>query len=234
MWTNLGREGLIRVGIVDDHPVFRFGLRRSLEREPDVEVVWETARASEAMRRVPTGSVDIVLMDLDLGPDEDALAATRLIRERHRQVRVIVLSAALEWEAAAAARTAGATGYIGKDIAISDMVASIRRLAAHPEAVEETDFRRPGRGHGASWAETQGLSRREREVLEELCRGHSNREIASRLHVSTTTVNKHVQHVFKKLRVRTRAQAVAHALAAQRTPHQDGRNSSPDPSRGVA
>jgi DNA-binding NarL/FixJ family response regulator len=205
---------LIRVGIVDDHPVFRFGLRRSLEREPDLVVVWEAARASEALRRVPTDTVDVVLMDLDLGPNEDALGTTRAIRERYHPVKVIVVSAALEWEAAAAARSAGATGYLRKDIPIPEMISAIRRLALQTDGAPGFGEAEPVRSaEGTSWAQTQGLSRREREVLDELCRGRSNRDIAVRLHVSTSTVNKHVQHVLKKLQVRTRGQAVARANA---------------------
>jgi DNA-binding NarL/FixJ family response regulator len=205
---------LIRVGIVDDHPVFRFGLRRSLEREPDLKVAWEAARASEALKRVPTDEVDVVLMDLDLGPNEDALGTTRAITERYRPVKVIVVSATLEWEAAAAARSAGASGYLRKDTAIPDMVAAIRRLALETDGPSDFGEVEPVRiTEKTTWAERQGLSARERQVLDELCRGSSNREIAATLHVSTSTVNKHVQHVLMKLQVRTRGQAVARANA---------------------
>jgi len=207
---------LIRVGIVDDHPIFRLGLRRSLAREPDFEVAWELGTASEALMRMPEDAVDVLLMDLNLGPHEDALAVTRAISERYSPIKVIVISASLEAEAADAARDAGAIGYLQKDFAIADMVAEVRRLALRKVGTQDFADSRPARRtEVGSWAEKQGLSRREREVLALLRRGHSNREIASRLHVSTTTVNKHVQHVLKKLEVRTRGQAVARLNAAE-------------------
>jgi len=208
--------GLIRVGIVDDHPVFRLGLRRSFVREPDFEVAWELGTASEALKRLPEDTVDVLLMDLNLGPHEDTLAVTRAISERYSPIKVIVISASLESEAAASARNAGAIGYLRKDAAIADLVAEVRRLASPREGAQRFAYSLSTRPADArSWAERQGLSRREREVLSELRRGHSNREIANRLHVSTTTVNKHVQHVLKKLQVRTRGQAVARLSASE-------------------
>lgn len=155
--------------------------------------------------------VDVVLMDLNLGPDEDALASTTSIRDRFESIKVIVISASLDWEAAAAARAAGASAYLPKDLAVADMVAAIRGLAS-PNfgrlGFSDMLQSRPG-GNGTHLSVRRGLTRREQEVLSELRRGRTNREIAQRLGVSITTINKHVQQVLKKLHVRTRAQAVA-------------------------
>ncbi len=155
--------------------------------------------------------VDVVLMDLNLGPDEDALASTTSIRDRFESIKVIVISASLDWEAAAAARAAGASAYLPKDLAVADMVAAIRGLAS-PNfgrlGFSDMLQSRPG-GNGTHMSVRHGLTRREQEVLSELRRGRTNREIAQRLGVSITTINKHVQQVLKKLHVRTRAQAVA-------------------------
>jgi DNA-binding NarL/FixJ family response regulator len=190
-----------------------------MEREPDLVVVWELGTATELLNTLPTSPVDVVLLDLNLGPDEDALGAARTIRERFDGVKVIVISASLDWEAAAASRQAGASGYLPKDLAIPDMVAAIRGLAS--PGFGRTDFNdllasRPARG--STWGPSHGLTRREEEVMRELRKGHTNREIAARLNVSVTTVNKHVQHLLKKLNVRTRAQAIAflHAEMADR------------------
>lgn len=204
---------MIRVGIVDDHPVFRLGLLRAIEREPDLNVVWELGAASQAIPMLRQKPVDVVLMDLNLGPDEDALTTTRAIRERFESVKVIVISASLEWEAVAVSRNAGACGYLPKDLSSADMMAAIRGLATHYKGADAAKFedrlvpRRPA--DSDAWASRQGLTRREIDVLRELRRGSTNREIAKQLGVSITTVNKHVQQVLKKLQVRTRAQAVA-------------------------
>jgi two-component system NarL family response regulator len=160
-----------------------------------------------------TYPVDVVLMDLSLGPDQDAIGAISAIRQNHELVKVIVISASLDWEAANAARLAGASGYLPKDLSIADMVATIRGLASpnfgRASFRDLLEARARANGHG--WQ--KALSRRELQVLAELRRGKSNKEIASQLGVSITTVNKHVQQVLKKLHVRTRSQAVAMVTA---------------------
>ena len=202
---------MIRLGIVDDHPVFRVGLKGVFEREEDLVVVWDLGSVWELPQLLASRPVDVVLMDLNLGPDQDALAATRAVREGHADVKVIVISASLDWEAVAASRQAGASGYLPKDLAVADMVAAIRGLVrpviGRPAFSDPLSTRpRNIPGHRFSG---HGLTKREQEVLAELQGGRTNRQIASRLGVSITTVNKHVQQVLKKLQVRTRAQAVA-------------------------
>jgi DNA-binding NarL/FixJ family response regulator len=219
--VQLVRGGPIRLGIVDDHPVFRLGLARTLERESDMTVAWELGSATDLLKSAQSSPVDVVLMDLNLGPNQDSLASTKALIHRHPRVKVIVLSALLEPEAAVAAQAAGASGYIPKDLAVSETVAAIRTIVS--KRVSDgvfSDFLSTSR-NGASRTpvmSNHGLTRREQEVLNELSRGRTNREIASRLGVSTATVNKHVQQVLKKLHVTNRNQAVArlHAEAAGR------------------
>lgn len=206
---------LIRLGIVDDHPVFRLGLIRTFERERDLEVMWELSGVGELNEMLERFPVDVVLMDMNLGPDQDALAATTQIRHRFDDVKVIVISASLDWEAVTAARAAGASGYLPKDLSIADMVETIRALASpnfgRYSFADLLELRNDGRHAPVSlWL---ALTKREQEVLGELRRGRSNREIATRLGVSITTVNKHVQQVLKKLHVRTRTQAIAMVAA---------------------
>ncbi len=213
---------LSRIGIVDDHPVFRVGLNRSLEREPDMDVLWELGSVTELESTLETNPVDVVLMDLNLGPDQDALAATTRIRERFDSVKVIIISASLDWEAATAARAAGASGYLPKDLAVADMVAALRGLAS-PNfgrwVFSDMLQSRPA-GNGSLVSLRGALTPREQEVLSELRRGRTNKEIANRLGIAITTVNKHVQQVLKKLHVRTRGQAVAKVNAeAQGRPY---------------
>ena len=207
---------MIRIGIVDDHPVFRLGLIRALEREPDLEVLWELGSLANLEGILEAVPVDVVLMDLGLGGDDDALGATAGIRQKHDGVAVIVISGSLDWEAASAARASGAGGYLPKDIAVTDMVAAIRTLASPNSGnlafsdLLESDHR----GNGDVLAARRGLTRREQEVLSELRRGRTNKEIARRFGVSTSTVNKHVQQVLRKFHVRTRAEAVVLVNAA--------------------
>jgi len=202
---------LIRIGIVDDHPVFRLGLTRLFDREPDLTVVWDVGSAATLHEMMGTEPADVVLMDLNLGPDEDALAATSALREKFDSVKVIVISASLDWEAATAARAAGASGYLPKDLSVEDMVAAIRGLSTPDFGRRRfTDLLkiRPN-AVGSVVPMLSALTRRENEVLYALRRGQTNMEIAAHFGVSITTVNKHVQQVLKKLHARTRAQAVA-------------------------
>jgi DNA-binding NarL/FixJ family response regulator len=206
------REGarLIRLGIVDDHPVFRLGLIRTLERETDLLVAWELGAVTGLEPTMEMSPVDVVLMDLNLGPNQDALTATTGIREKYKNVKVIVISASLDWEAANAARAAGASAFLPKDLEIADMVAAIRGLSSpNFGRWAFTDMLEVRGNHTGVTSLRRGLSRREQQVLAELRRGRTNKEIAARLGVSITTINKHVQQVLKKLHVRTRAQAVA-------------------------
>ena len=211
---------LIRIGIVDDHPVFRLGLRGTFERQRDIKVVWDLGDATNVLETLKTAPVDVVLMDLDLGPGPDGLTATRAVKRAHPEVRVIVLTASLDTGNVSASRVAGASGYLAKDLPVADMLAAVRKLAA-PGAIRlvlgDHIGATPTNGH-STWPGLDGLTRREKEVLAELKRGRTNREIATRLGVSVTTVNKHVQQVLKKLQVRNRGQAVArlHAASAAR------------------
>jgi DNA-binding NarL/FixJ family response regulator len=202
---------VIRLGIVDDHPVFRLGLARALEREGDLAVLWDVGVVTDLEEMLETCPVDVVLMDLNLGQDQDALAATTAIRKRFDAVNVIVISASLDWEAAAAARAAGASGYLPKDLEVADMVAAIRGLASPNFGRRSFGDLLVGRPAGKSTLLNlrNGLTMREQEVLAQLRQGRTNKEIATRLGVSITTINKHVQHVLTKFHVRTRAQAVA-------------------------
>jgi DNA-binding NarL/FixJ family response regulator len=154
--------------------------------------------------------VDVVLMDLNLGPEQDALAKTRDIREKFDNVRVIVISGSLDFEWAAASRAAGANGYLPKDLPVEDMMAAIRGLVSpNFGKVGFSDLLSDGpRREGTYGSLARLLTPRERQVLGELRRGRTNKEIAHRLGVSTTTINKHVQQVLKKLHVPNRAQAV--------------------------
>lgn len=186
------------------------------ERERDITTVWELGSLDGLEDMLEQHPVDVILMDLILGPEQDVLGATRAIRDRFDSVKVIIISGSLDFEWAGAARSAGANGYLPKDLPVADMLAAIRGLASpnfgrssFSDLLNNGARRGPRQISGA-----RDLTRREQQVLIELRRGRTNKEIAARLGVSITTINKHVQQVLKKLHVRTRAQAVV-AIDAQ-------------------
>jgi DNA-binding NarL/FixJ family response regulator len=203
------RRAAIRVGIVDDHPVFRLGLKRALERESDIDITWELGSAANLdalMRKTP---VDVILMDIYFGAGMDGVAATRDLIERWPDVKVAAISASLDSRVAPATRRAGAGIFLPKAMPVSDMVSSIRQLAAsNPSRSNRAKAAGPA---PAAKGRVGGLSPRQRQVLQYIRLGSTNREIAARMGVSIGTVNKHVQAVLTALKVRNRTQAVAAA-----------------------
>lgn len=197
----------LRLALVDDHEVFRIGLRSLLGRAQGVEVAWDTGSAHEAFDLVHREPVHAVLMDINLGGPIDGLQATQRLTTAWPHLRVILISGLVDERRLALARHVGAAGYLPKDLGADDMVAAIQRIVS-----------------GAPWGAAssggpalQALSPREVEVLAEVRHARTNREIAERLGVSITTVNKHVHQILRKLGVRNRAEAaiVAGRLLSQ-------------------
>lgn len=188
----------IRIGIVDDHPLFRTGLRRVLERAGDMSVEWELADSGGLEVAFTRNPVDVLLMDVEFAQGNNGLDATRTALGRWPDLNVIVLSGSLDPDMPQLALDCGASGFLAKDTPIPEMIFRIRELAFGGRRRGLTSPRDPFR-----------LSIREQQVLNEIRRGRTNREIAAALGVSITTVNKHVQKVLKKLNVRNRAQAAA-------------------------
>ena len=174
-------------------------------------VVWESGTVVDLVETLEREPVDVILIDLYLGPDDDSLAATRAVRERFADVRVIVVSASLDWDSVSASRLAGASGYLPKDLTVEDMVAGIRALAdPNLGRMPISDAVTASRSsNGLGMTAQKALTRREREVLFEMVRGRSNRDIAAHLGISVTTINKHVHHILTKLKAKTRMQVIA-------------------------
>ncbi len=210
----------MRIGIVDDHPVFRFGLRQTLSREEGFRVLWDVGSAIDARLLLGQSIVDVVLVDLNLGGGAiEGTAAARMIRREKPEVKVVMISASVDDDVVFAAQQAGAAGYLAKDLRPEEIVASLRALSAPARAGSpsvpnnllnrfETESPRTMRSRLRRARGPGLLSRREAEVLADIRSGKTNREIARRLHISPTTVNKHVHHILQKLKARNRAQAV--------------------------
>jgi len=196
----------IRVLVVDDHPVVRQGLRSFLDVQPDITVVGEAADGAACVAAAEELHPDVVLLDLRM-PDADGLAALRGLRERSNPARVLVITSFTDPAAVAPAVRAGAAGYVYKDVDPPALAAAIRAVHAghvllHPDVA----------GLLAAGPTETALTAREREVLIEIGRGRSNREIAKALALSEKTVKAHVSAVLAKLGVPDRTQAALHAL----------------------
>jgi DNA-binding NarL/FixJ family response regulator len=197
---------MIRVLIVDDHPVVRDGLRGVLDGEPDMEVVGEAGHGAEALARVAADPVDVVLMDLRM-PTMGGVEAIGELRRTAPSVRVLVLTTFDTDRDVLPAIEAGATGYLLKDTPRDELLRAVR--AAHRgEAVLSPAV--AGRLMGQVRAPAEdALSSRELEVLRLVAAGSTNRETAQKLFISEATVKTHLLHIYAKLGVRDRASAVA-------------------------
>jgi DNA-binding NarL/FixJ family response regulator len=220
-----GDVWLLRVGIVDDHPVFRLGVRQALSNEPGITVVWDTGGPAEAVRLAAEIPVDIVLLDLNLGDKTMASRLANTLRSQHPEVTLVIISALLDDRLRPAVPVDGAAGYLGKHLSPYQLSRALRDLRGGSVRGLPPD-RRPVADQRAGSASGQEsgpghedrlLTRREREVLGRIRVGNTNREIAVLLGISQTTVNKHVHQILAKLGVRNRAQAAARS-ALRRDP----------------
>ena len=204
---------MIRVLIVDDHPLVRQGLAGVLGGAPDIEVVDAVADGSLAAEAADRGQADIVLMDLSM-PVMDGVEATAQVLARCAAARVVVLTSFAEHARVTAALDAGAVGYLLKDTEPDDLVQAVREAAAGnaPISPRAALALLPSR-QGRPAATDPGLSPREREVLSLVAMGLPNKSVARRLDISEKTVKAHLTRIFAALEVYDRTSA---ALWAQR------------------
>lgn len=201
---------VIRVVVADDHQVVRNGLRTFLDIKPDIEVVGEAADGAEVVELVGRVRPDVVLLDLQM-PGVDGVEALRMMRERGELPRVLVLTSFTEPASVVPALRAGAVGYLFKDVDPDALAQGVRAVHAgqmllEPEVAQALLTAGQGDERAAS------LTEREREVLVELARGRSNREIARALVVSEKTVKTHVSAILAKLGLADRTQAALYAV----------------------
>ena len=203
----------IRVLVVDDHAVVRTGLRRVLDAEADIETVGEAPNAERAVFEALESKPDVVLMDVVM-PGKTGIEGLPALLQALPDTKVLMLSMQDDPQYVREAFEAGASGYVLKEAADTDVVEAVRAVAAgeryvHPAlgarlvAADSEERRR---------AESDPLSDREREVLRLLALGHTNQEIAELLFISVRTAETHRAHIMQKLGLSTRAELVRYAL----------------------
>lgn len=206
----------IRVLLADDHTMFREGLRRILQTEPDIVVVGEAQTGEEATAQVERITPDVVLMDIRM-PGIGGVRATWLIRQAHPETRVIVLTAHRQDELVLQAMAAGARGYVLKEAPSAQLIDAIRKVHRGEALLDPTDLcqvlnefqRLSARPRKDPFAE---LTPRQLDILRLVARGATNREIASELSLSEKTVKNNLSIIFRALQVDSRTEAAIYAI----------------------
>jgi DNA-binding NarL/FixJ family response regulator len=211
-------ERPVRVLIADDHAVVREGLRAVLGSEPDMEVVGEAATGKEVLERAADLRPDVILMDIQM-PGINGIEATRRIIAANQEIGVVILTMYEDDDSIFSAMRAGARGYVLKGAHPSQILKVLRAVADGeayfgPEIARRLmDFFSAPKPPSPAEAFPE-LTTRERDILDLIAQGHSNAKIARRLYLSPKTVGNHISHIFTKLQVADRAQAIIRAREA--------------------
>ena len=209
---------MIRVLLAEDHTIVRKGIRSLLDAEATIEVVGEAENGREAVEKAEALLPDIVIMDHTM-PLLNGLEATRQIRERLPDVKVLIVTMHTNEEYIFEFLQAGAMGYLVKQSAPTDLVTALGAIAqdqfylspAISKSVVE-EYLRQGVASGRSVAPSQLLTMREREVLQLIAEGYSNREIADQLHISVKTVGVHRLNIMQKLDLHSPTELTKYAI----------------------
>jgi DNA-binding NarL/FixJ family response regulator len=214
----------ISVMLVDDHPLFRQGLRRVIEAEDDMEVIIEVGDGEEALRLAKKMVPDVIMMDVNI-PTMNGLQVTRSLKTSLPNIGVIMLTAYHDDEQIFHAIKAGAGAYYPKDVTPRKLIEAIRQVSQGNYVIDDNVL---AKSQVASWLLKQfeqissfggspdemfvPLSPREMEILQLIARGYSNKEVAHELGISRQTVKNHMTSILRKLSVNDRTQAALYAL----------------------
>ncbi|QOR66954.1 response regulator transcription factor [Cytobacillus suaedae] len=209
---------MIKLLIVDDHVVVRSGLMMLLNGKDNIEVIGEASEGDEAIRKAQELNPDVVLMDLSMPHGKDGLTATKELHELMPQVAILILTMHDDEEYLFRAIHSGASGYILKNAPHEDLLSAIHSVASGNAYLNPTATKslmsgymdRVKNGEGSSSFDL--LSDREKEILEWIAKGYSNKEIASHLVISVKTVESHKSNLMEKLGIKTRPELVEYAM----------------------
>ncbi len=207
----------IRILVADDHAVVREGTRRILEQESDFEVVAEASNGEEAINLAGISKPNIAIIDIAM-PGVDGIEATKQIKTHYPAIAVLIFTAYDDDQFIFSLLEAGAAGYLLKNIRGYELINAVRAVyngesALHPAIARKVLNRfSVNKGKAVSKESSEVLSNREIDVLKLATRGLSNQEIANELYISLRTVQAHLGHVFNKLGVGSRTEAVVRAL----------------------
>lgn len=220
--VDLHGQSQIKVLLVDDHPLFRAGVRQRLcEHDSNLEVIGEAENAHQAQEMVEALRPDVVLMDIAM-PAVSGIEATHLIKQIAPQVVVVILSLYNDVQYIEAAARAGATGYLLKTVQGPELARAVRSAfngeAVMSQEISSKVFQQllPQLRNGRQAMNEQQLSEREMEVLSLVARGAPNKEIAKSMQLSVRTVDAHLRSIFSKLQATSRTEAVMLAVKAGR------------------
>ena len=210
-------EEKIKILIADDHRLVREGIKALLESQPDIEIVGEASDGHETIKRTKELQPDIVLMDITM-PNLNGLEATRTIKRKYPNTKVLILTMHLNDEYIFQSLQLGASGYLLKENAAEDLLNAIRSVQeghsylspSISKAVIDAYLRKRITGKGGSAFEI--LTAREREILQLIAEGSTNKEIGKKLFISTKTVEAHRAHIMKKLDIHEVARLVKFAI----------------------
>ncbi|MFE9080903.1 response regulator [Bacillus mobilis] len=214
---------MIKILVVDDHAFLRDAIRSILEDESDMKVVGEASSGDEVLGKVEEFGPDCILMDINL-PGKNGIEATDLVKKKYPNCRVLVFTMYEHDEHdehLMDALQAGADGYLLKDSSSEQVVAAIRMLYRGDSVIHPRMTKKLITYHQQKMkveSNENELTEREKEILFELVKGLSNKEIAEVLYISDKTVKIHINKIFKKLNVKSRSQAVIYAVRNQLVP----------------
>jgi DNA-binding NarL/FixJ family response regulator len=207
----------IKILIADDHAVVRDGTRQILEQEKDMEVIAEAADGAEAIKLAGSTRPDVAIIDIAM-PGVDGIEATRQIKSLYPKIAVLILSAYDDDQFIFSLLEAGAAGYLLKSVRGRELIDAVRQVHAGESVLHPAIARKvlnrfvPSSGKTPGQKSAEVLSDREIEVLKYATRGLSNQNIADELCLSLRTVQAHLGHIFNKLQVSSRTEAVVRAL----------------------